>query len=51
MKKLLCFLGWHEWRYFLQDAIKEFGGLPTDGRVPKSAKCSRCGVNYHKETK
>lgn len=40
--KLLCRLGWHKWRYKLQDAIGEFGALPLDSRMPKTAKCDRC---------
>ena len=43
--KLLCRLGWHKWSYILQDAIDEFGYLPMDGRMPKTATCDKCGAN------
>lgn len=44
--KLLCKVGWHKWSYKLKDAIDEFGALPLDSRMPKTAKCDRCGINY-----
>ena len=44
--KVLCKLGWHNFSCSLQDCIDEFGYLPNDGRMPKKAKCKRCGVNY-----
>jgi hypothetical protein len=44
--KLLCKVGWHKFTCKMQDCIDEFGYVPNDGRMPKVAKCSRCGVNY-----
>lgn len=44
--KLLCKVGWHNFTCKMQDCIDEFGYVPNDGRMPKVAKCSRCGVNY-----
>ena len=43
---LLCKIGWHKWSCSIQDCIDEFGYIPNDGRLPKTAKCDRCGVNY-----
>lgn len=47
--RILCFLGIHEWIAPLKDYIDEFGGLTLDGRVPKTAKCKRCGKKYNKD--
>lgn len=44
--KLLCKVGWHNFTCKMQDCIDEFGYVPNDGRMPKVAKCSRCGKNY-----
>lgn len=44
--KLLCKIGWHAWSFSIQDCIDEFGGIPNDSRLPKTAKCDRCGINY-----
>ena len=44
--KLLCSIGWHEWSCTIQDCIDEFGFIPNDGKMPKVAKCDRCGKNY-----
>ena len=44
--KLLCKVGWHNFTCKMQDCIDEFGYVPSDGRMPKVAKCSRCGKNY-----
>lgn len=49
MKKityLLCKIGFHRFTCKLDDCIEEFGFIPLDGRMPKSSKCSRCGINY-----
>ena len=43
---LLCKLGWHNFTCKMQDCTDEFGYVPSDGRMPKVAKCSRCGKNY-----
>jgi hypothetical protein len=52
--KMLCFIGIHAFVCTLEDCIAEFGGLPSDNRFPKNAKCSRCGTLYgeptHKES-
>ena len=44
--KLLCLIGWHKFTCKMQDCIDEFGYVPSDGRMPKVSKCSRCGNNY-----
>jgi hypothetical protein len=44
--KILCKVGWHNFTCKMQDCIEEFGHVPNDGRMPKVAKCSSCGVNY-----
>lgn len=44
--RLLCLIGWHRFTCRVQDCIDEFGYVPSDGRMPKVAKCSRCGKNY-----
>ena len=44
--RLLCLIGWHQFTCKMQDCIDEFGYVPSDGRMPKVAKCSRCGKNY-----
>jgi hypothetical protein len=44
--KLLCQVGWHKYTCKMQDCIDEFGYVPSDGRMPKVSKCSRCGINY-----
>lgn len=44
--KLLCKVGWHNFTCKMQDCIDEFGYIPNDGRMPKVAKCIRCGKNY-----
>jgi hypothetical protein len=44
--RLLCKIGWHQFSCKMQDCIDEFGYVPSDGRMPKVAKCSRCGKNY-----
>ena len=44
--RLLCLIGWHQFTCKMQDCIDEFGYVPSDGRMPKTAKCSRCGKNY-----
>lgn len=44
--KLLCKVGWHNFTCKRQDCIDEFGYVPNDGRIPKVAKCIRCGKNY-----
>ena len=44
--RLLCLTGWHQFTCKMQDYIDEFGYVPSDGRVPKVAKCIRCGKNY-----
>ena len=46
ISKLLCLIGWHQYTCKMQDCIDEFGYVPSDGRMPKVAKCSRCGKNY-----
>lgn len=46
ISRLLCLVGWHQFTCKMQDCIDEFGYVPSDGRMPKSAKCSRCGKNY-----
>ena len=43
---LLCKIGWHQFTCNMQDCIDEFGCVPSDGRMPKVSKCSRCGKNY-----
>ena len=47
--KFLCKIGWHKWSFTLLDAIDEFGYLPSDNRMPKTAKCSRCGKKAHEK--
>ena len=44
--RLLCKIGWHQYTCKMQDCIDEFGYVPSDGRMPKVAKCNRCGKNY-----
>jgi len=44
--RLLCKIGIHKYVCKMQDCIDEFGYIPNDGRMPKVAKCSRCGTNY-----
>lgn len=46
ISKLLCLMGWHQYTCKIQDCIDEFGYVPSDGRMPKVAKCSRCDKNY-----
>jgi hypothetical protein len=46
ISRLLCKIGWHQFTCKVQDCIDEFGYVPSDGRMPKVAKCSRCGKNY-----
>ncbi len=46
ISRLLCLIGWHQFTCKMQDCIDEFGYVPSDGRMPKIAKCSRCGKNY-----
>ena len=53
MKKLIgkiqCKLGWHNWTCKIKDCIDEFGYVPSDGRMPKVSKCSRCGKTFKSE--
>ena len=44
--KLFCKVGWHRFTCKMQDCVDEFGYVPNDGRMPKVAKCDRCGKNY-----
>ena len=46
MKKILCFLGWHNWTCSIDDIIDEFKYIPLDARIASKAKCSRCGRKY-----
>ena len=46
LSKLQCLIGWHQFTCKMQDCIDEFGCVPRDGRMPKTAKCNRCGKNY-----
>jgi|BioPla2DNA2_1021312.scaffolds.fasta_scaffold45337_4 hypothetical protein len=46
ISRLLCLIGWHQFTCKMKDCIDEFGYVPNDGRMPKVAKCSRCGKNY-----
>lgn len=46
ISRLLCLIGWHNFTCKMQDCIDEFGYVPSDGRMPKVSKCSRCGKNY-----
>ena len=46
LTRLMCKIGWHKFTCKMQDCIDEFGFIPNDGRMPKSSKCERCGVNY-----
>lgn len=46
ISRLLCLIGWHQFTCKMQDCIDEFGYVPSDGRMPKVSKCSRCGKNY-----
>lgn len=46
ISKLLCKIGVHRFICSIQDCIDEFGYVPSDVRMPKVAKCSRCGKNY-----
>ncbi len=46
ISRLFCLIGWHQFTCKMQDCIDEFGYVPSDGRMPKVAKCSRCGKNY-----
>lgn len=48
MKRVLCFFGWHRFICSIQDLMDEFGHIPHDGRMPKNAKCSRCGISFKK---
>lgn len=48
INKLLCFIGWHSFKFSIQDCIEEFGYIPNDARIPKKAKCSSCGKQYKK---
>ena len=41
-KKVLCFLGWHEWSWLLSSV----DGITLDGPPPPHAKCQYCGVRY-----
>jgi len=47
--KILCLLGWHGFTAPLKDYVEEFGSIPTDGRIAKTAKCSRCNKPYVKK--
>ena len=47
--KVLCFFGWHSFTCKLSDYMEEFGGVPCDGRMPKNAKCNKCGIKYSKK--
>lgn len=44
--KLLCKIGFHKFECKIKDVIDEFGYIPSDGRMPKSAKCKRCHIGY-----
>ena len=44
--RLLCKIGFHQYVCKVQDCIDEFGFIPSDWRMPKVAKCSRCGSTY-----
>jgi len=46
--KIKCLIGWHQFTCKIQDYIDEFGYVPIDSRMPKIAKCSKCGKNYTK---
>ena len=48
LKKILCLLGYHRFTFTLQDCLDEFGFVPTDSRGPKTARCERCKIKYHK---
>ena len=47
--KIQCKLGWHNWTCKIKDCIDEFGYVPSDGRMPKVSKCSRCGKTFKSE--
>jgi hypothetical protein len=49
IKKILCWLGWHKWACSINDLIDEFGYVPLDNRMPKNAKCVRCGESFGRE--
>ena len=45
IRKLLCFLGFHRWHYWLS----EYNAVHLDGTWPKCTRCEICGKKYHKE--
>lgn len=47
--KILCLLGLHNFTAPLRDYIEEFGGIPMNGKIAKTAKCSRCNKPYVKK--
>jgi len=36
--KVKCRVGWHNWTWKYYESL--------DGEIPKSAKCSRCGITH-----
>jgi len=43
---ICCKMGWHNWRWNLEDTG---GVLYLDKSPPDCAKCTRCGVRFRKE--
>jgi hypothetical protein len=51
INKLKCLIGYHNWKFNIQDCIDEFGFVPLDEKMPSTAKCSRCNAKIKKNIK
>ena len=43
IRKMLCFIGWHEWTWKLSDVEC------IDDKIPDFAICKHCGERYDKK--
>ena len=46
MKRILCWFGWHKFKYSLSDLIDEFGYIPLENVMPSNTKCERYEILY-----
>ena len=40
--KLYCLIGWHHWRWSLNEAMSKIKNYKIDETIPPFAKCIRC---------
>ena len=42
--KIKCIVGWHTFTFTIKDCMKDFGYIPLDDRMPKTAKYKYCST-------